>query len=239
MHLTPLDVRKAGFRKVLRGFDPEEVTSFLGVVAEAYEKALQENAKLTERVQGLEERIQQYQNMERFLQDAMLRAERMAAEKQEASRLEAEKILAEARNRAELILKDARERLRQLNREVAELTTRRDLFIEKFRSLLQAESLYLEQHRQDLEEIEEIGQRVAEVLTRDAGNRAEGVEVVDGRPDEGEPSPAALAPEREGEDEPEEPGDEAVEEETAEETAFFPPRVRRQGFFDLEADSQD
>lgn len=39
IHLTPLDVRKkqGDFRKILRGYDPEEVDTFLDLVAERME----------------------------------------------------------------------------------------------------------------------------------------------------------------------------------------------------------
>ena len=91
MNLTPLDIRKATFRKVIRGWDQEEVAAFLEVVAENYEQVLQENAKLNERVQGLEERIRQYQGMERLLQESMLSAERHAADSRDTIRRESER----------------------------------------------------------------------------------------------------------------------------------------------------
>jgi cell division initiation protein len=278
MNLTPLDVRKAAFRKVIRGVDPEEVTAFLEVVAENYEQVLQDNAKLTERVQGLEERIQQYQGMERLLQDSMLTAERLAAESRDTSRQESERRIQEAQKRAERILEDSRERLRNLNREIVELSQRKDLYVQRFRSLIEAQLLYLEDHQQDMAEIDELGQGVADLLVQDAGNQEEPNELDNGSdriqapgsvpvgslgvaesdmPEETAPlaessveagmsGPAEWMPSEEpvpeedmtptGEIESVRAADVEEEEGHASRRGFFPPRVRRQGFFDLNAE---
>jgi cell division initiation protein len=281
MNLTPLDVRKATFRKVIRGWDPVEAAAFLEVVAENYEQVLQDNAKLTERVQGLEERIRQYQGMERLLQDSMLTAERLAAESRDTTRRESEKHIQEARKRAERILEDSRERLRNLNREIAELAQRKDLYVQRFRSLIQSQILFLEEHHQDLNEIDELGQDVVDLLAQDAGNREYGTELEAGSEDRAEepeedfeespPEVQQSLPEDSGEsfdsresyDSRETFGEESRELESPAEPeptheveagatderkdgkqvevsqrGFFPPRVRREGFFDLKADGE-
>ena len=55
--LTPLDVRnkRADFKKLLRGYDPQEVDVFLEVVAERLEELVRENLTLKERTQLLQE----------------------------------------------------------------------------------------------------------------------------------------------------------------------------------------
>jgi cell division initiation protein len=40
--LTPLDIRRQEFKKVVRGVDPEEVSVFLDMVAGEYERILRE-----------------------------------------------------------------------------------------------------------------------------------------------------------------------------------------------------
>lgn len=269
MNLTPLDVRKATFRKVIRGWDPVEAAAFLEVVAENYEQVLQDNAKLSERVQGLEERIRQYQGMERLLQDSMLTAERLAVESRDTTRRESEKHIQEARKRAERILEDSRERLRNLNREIAELAQRKDLYVQRFRSLIQSQILFLEEHHQDLNEIDELGQDVVDLLAQDAGNREYGTELEAGSEERAEepvddfeespPEGLQSLPEDSEESyeeqsrelvSPAEPGPtHEVEAGTPEDRkdgkevevsqrGFFPPRVRREGFFDLKADGE-
>ena len=46
--ITPLDLKKQVFRKVVRGYDHVEVRTFLEIVADEFEKMLKENMSLSE-----------------------------------------------------------------------------------------------------------------------------------------------------------------------------------------------
>ena len=46
MKVTPLDLRQQKFKSVMRGFDRDEVVSFLSEVADDYEQALREADRL-------------------------------------------------------------------------------------------------------------------------------------------------------------------------------------------------
>ena len=54
--LTPLDVRKkrGDFRRQLRGYDPEEVDTFMDLVADRFEELVRENLSLNEKTGRLE-----------------------------------------------------------------------------------------------------------------------------------------------------------------------------------------
>ena len=79
MRITPLDIRKQEFRKAMRGLDSDEVYAFLSTVAEEYEAALSDNKALRERVLELDDKVQEYRNLERTLRDTLLTAERVTA----------------------------------------------------------------------------------------------------------------------------------------------------------------
>ena len=53
MPITPLEIRKQEFRKMLRGYDPHEVRSFLEMVSTELESLLRENAGLNEKVKEI------------------------------------------------------------------------------------------------------------------------------------------------------------------------------------------
>ena len=57
--LTPLDVRKkrGDFKKMLRGYDPQEVDTFLELVAERLEVLVKEGLALKERTDLLTEQV--------------------------------------------------------------------------------------------------------------------------------------------------------------------------------------
>ncbi|MBM3317639.1 MAG: DivIVA domain-containing protein [Candidatus Eisenbacteria bacterium] len=163
MKLTPMDVRKQSFRKSMRGFDPDEVRTFLELVGEEYEGLLQQNGMLNEKVRHLNEQLNRYYGMEKTLQNSLLTAERMGEEARERSRLEAETVLEDARLRAERILGDSRERLRMLSRETQELQRQKDLFVQRLQSFLQSQADLLTARRDDLNVIDELGQRADEL----------------------------------------------------------------------------
>ncbi len=164
MKLTPLDIRKQVFRKTMRGFDPEDVHVFLDLVADEYEQVLQENSMLAEKARHLSDQIERYHSMEKTLQNSLLTAERVSEEARERSRLEADAVVAESRQRGERILEDSRERLRQLSRQVQELHREKDLFLQRFLSFLEGQIQFLRTHEAELHEIDSIDTRAGEYL---------------------------------------------------------------------------
>ena len=57
--LTPLDVRnkRGDFKKLLRGYDPQEVDVFLELVAERLEELVRDNVHLRDRVGSLQQMV--------------------------------------------------------------------------------------------------------------------------------------------------------------------------------------
>lgn len=252
MRLTPLEVRKQSFRRTMRGFDPEEVRIFLDMVADEYEKAQQENGMLSEKVRYLNERLEEYHGLEKTLQSSILTAERIAAESRERSRLEAETITNDAHVRAERILEDSRSRLRMLGEQIHHLSTQKNLFMQRFQSLLDAQIQFLQGHQEELEAVEELDARASGLISdvsRDLGapeeepsgameeRRAESVASTPAAAQPVDPNPQPQGPQ--GPDEI--PADKvwSPREEPAEEAddGFFEPQERREGFFELNANT--
>ncbi len=165
MKLTPLDIRKQTFRhKTMRGFDPEEVRIFLDMAADEYEKLLQENGMLSEKVRYLTERLDEYHNLEKTLQASILTAERAAAESRERSRIEAQTIINDAHVRSERILDDARSRLRQLSEQLQQLSSEKDLFLQRFHALLDGHAKFLAGQQADLDAIDALDARARSLI---------------------------------------------------------------------------
>lgn len=139
MRITPLDVRKQEFRKVVRGLDPEEVYAFLATVAEEYETVLTDNKQLRERVLELDEKVTEYRNMEKTLRDTLLTAERVMAEARENARKEGELILRDAHLRAEHEIANIAAQVQDLRAQVRELRNQRDGFLARLRGLAEAQ----------------------------------------------------------------------------------------------------
>jgi cell division initiation protein len=171
MKVTPLDIRKQTFKKVLRGADPEEVRMFLELVASEYEKVVQDNAMMAEKLSYQEERLDEYRELEKSLRNSLVTAERITTESREASDREAERIISDAQKRAERILEDSRERLQRLVSEVENLRNKKEVYVRRFRTMIESQLGVLQEHEQQFDEIETLEVSARDLLVR--SNRSE------------------------------------------------------------------
>lgn len=168
MKVSPLDIRKQSFKKVLRGVDPEEVRMFLELVASEYEKVVQDNAMMAEKLSYQEERLDEYRQLEKSLRNSLLTAERITTESREASDREAERILGDAQKRAERILEDSRERLQRLVQEVESLRNKKEVYVRRFRTMIESQLGVLQENEQQFDEIETLEVSARDLLVRSA-----------------------------------------------------------------------
>jgi len=75
MKITPIDINSHRFAKRMRGFDPEEVTSFLNLVSGEFEKFVIENNALKEELSQIKAGISDYKERERILKDTLVTAQ--------------------------------------------------------------------------------------------------------------------------------------------------------------------
>ncbi len=166
--LTPLDVRKkrGDFRRVLRGYDPEEVDTFLSLVTERFEELVRENLTLTERTQHLERQVGAMEGREKAIQDALVSAQKLREEVNHQSRRDADTLKEQANRSAALIKAEAESEIarrmmeaegvmRERQRALEELERSRLKFLKAFRGLLEREldSVEVEEARKPLEEV--------------------------------------------------------------------------------------
>lgn len=155
MRISPLDIRKQPFRKVMRGFDPDAVNSFLEMVASEYESIIRQNNELAGQVKNLEERIEGYTKIERVLNETLLTAQKATDEARTNAQKESELIIKDAMVRAQRLEDEARNRVNALESELVSLRNQRDSFLARFRSLLSTQLSLLEVISGDLQGIHE------------------------------------------------------------------------------------
>lgn len=106
--LTPRDIHAAEFKRVWKGYSPDEVDNFLSRVVSAYESIYQENNRLREEIAELKERLQGASRSEGIIEETLTVAKQAAEDAKEAARKEAEATLHRARMEAEALLAEAR-----------------------------------------------------------------------------------------------------------------------------------
>jgi cell division initiation protein len=125
MKVTPLDLRQAKLRIVMRGYDRNEVDALLNEVADDYEQALRESDRLHQELQRLEAVVAEHREHERNLRNTLLTAQRLADEIREHAEQDSRRLVEEAESRSDLIFQKTQARLEEVQREIDALKLKR------------------------------------------------------------------------------------------------------------------
>ncbi|MDH5760307.1 MAG: DivIVA domain-containing protein [Gemmatimonadota bacterium] len=154
--LTPLDVRnkRGDFKKGLRGYETQEVDSFLEIVSERLEALVRENMVLKERLHSTQEQLNSQSGREKAVQEALVTAQELRTDIRGQAQKEAELIRNEAQADARRVIKHAQAQVLKLQEVLAELERRRSRFLKLLRQLLEREldGVEVEEGRKPLEE---------------------------------------------------------------------------------------
>ena len=138
MRLSPVDIRQQQFTiKMFRGFDPQEVDTFLEDVAEDFESLLRENAALKEQLGNHEERARGLSETEKMLKDTLVTTQRLAEEMKESAKRDAQLVLREAALNGEKLVEEARSEEAKLRVEIQTLKRLRRQLIEELRATVE------------------------------------------------------------------------------------------------------
>ncbi len=152
MRMTPLEIQNHQFSRRLSGLDPEEVESFLKIVADDYESALRENERLKDSVHQLEKRNDELADGEKVLRETLVSAQAMAEKLRETAVAESEVLLSTAEVRAEKILDASHRRAATLAEEIRELRGLRKRYASSLRSMIDTHLGLIDRLEQDDEE---------------------------------------------------------------------------------------
>lgn len=146
MRITPMDIRQQQFTvKMFRGFDVQEVDTFLEDVAQDYEALMRENTLLKEQLQALEERTRGLEERERVLQQTLVTTQRLTEEMKESARREAALTVREAEVAGEKLLEAARTEEAVIRSEIMLLKRNRRQLAEGLRSTIEMYQRMVEQ----------------------------------------------------------------------------------------------
>ena len=188
--LTPLDVRKkrGDFGKGLRGYDPQEVDTFLELVAERMEVLVQENVAFRGRVGELEETVVAQQGREQAIQDALVTAQELRQDVKKQAHREANLLEREAQGKIDLMIGESEKLLSEHRAALQELERKRERFLKAFRSLLEREldTVKVEFGRPPLEDVTldlELGRRSGSIWEPEGEDEYDDVDQYEGEND--------------------------------------------------------
>lgn len=155
MKITPLDIKKQEFKKVLRGYDAIEVDAFLDTISNEFSELLKQIKDLKEHSIEMEVQLRDFKQKERDLQQILMQAQETSAKSIENARKEAELIIQEAELKASQIIDHARLEIMDARDEVANLKSKKDSLIGRLRVLFNSEMELI----RSLEAEEELAQK--------------------------------------------------------------------------------
>lgn len=139
MNITPLDIQQQQFKgKMLGGLDPNDVDSFLQMVAEEMESLIRENTELKEQGRKVSQQLEEFSQREVTLRETMLAAQKITEEMKANAQKEATLLISEAELKGERIVADAENRLLQLNNQIHEIRRQKVQFESNLKSTIEA-----------------------------------------------------------------------------------------------------
>jgi cell division initiation protein len=137
MRITPLDIQQKQLSTRLRGFDMEEVDSFLELIREEMEELLRDNANLREEARRFEKQLKEYKNIETTLKDTLISTQQISEEYKSTAKKDAELQIKEAELRAEEIVKSAQEKIVSIHEDITDLKGVRRHFKEELKRMIE------------------------------------------------------------------------------------------------------
>ncbi|MCJ7552777.1 MAG: DivIVA domain-containing protein [Ignavibacteriaceae bacterium] len=144
MKISPVSIKRQEFSKKMRGYDPEEVQAFLEKLADDIDELLNENEELNVVVETLNEKLTEFQKIEKNLQDTLLKAQESSTKAIESTKKQSNLMIKEAELKAAQIVEKARESANEIRSAVINLREERDLIVSKLKAIINSQAHLLE-----------------------------------------------------------------------------------------------
>ena len=135
--ITPLDIENKKFsRKMVNGYDVEEVDEFLDQLTSDYEQKCRDLSEKDRKIAQLEKDLVHYKTIESTLQNTLVIAQSAADEVKSAAKQQADQIVREAEGTAKQSLDALNQEIALKKREKDEIEKQFDIYKAKMESLL-------------------------------------------------------------------------------------------------------
>ncbi len=121
MKLTPIEIQHKEFKNKFRGFDCDEVRTFLNVVSEEVEQLRSENEKNTEEMRRLSSLLAEHHEREQILKNTLVAAQRTSEEIVQNAKKQSQVQLKEAELSADRLIEAAQSKAHDVERDILDL----------------------------------------------------------------------------------------------------------------------
>ena len=145
MKFYPAEIISKTFDRKMMGFDTEQVTQFLALVAAQMETLMQERNLLIEELKKKELELHGLKDQEQAFKTTMTQTSQMTERIRNEAEREAKLIVLDAQKKGELIVQDAQESLKKIYAEMAQIKKSKMQFEANLRAMAQAHLSLLDQ----------------------------------------------------------------------------------------------
>jgi cell division initiation protein len=131
-----MDIQRQEFARVLRGYDREEVRTYLNIVAEEVAALQRERDSFDQQVQNMQGLLDEHRQREAILKNTLLTAQRVSEEIREVARKQSESTVKEAELQADRLLELAQGRAHEVERGILDLRAQRTALRTDIRAVL-------------------------------------------------------------------------------------------------------
>jgi cell division initiation protein len=125
MKISPMDIQRQEFGQQWRGYDREEVRTYLNIVAEEVAALQRERDSLDQQVQNMQGLLDEHRQREAILKNTLLTAQRVSEEIREVARKQSESVVKEAEMQADRLVELAQARAHEVERGILDLRAHR------------------------------------------------------------------------------------------------------------------
>ena len=148
--LTPLDIENKKFqRKMMNGYNVDEVDDFLDEITVDYERIYKENTELRAEIERSKEDLEKYKTIEQTLQNTLVMAQKTADDIKNTAQDEADNIIKNARAKMQESVDELTKESETRKREFAETKKQFDIYRAKMEALLISQLELLKDMKED------------------------------------------------------------------------------------------
>jgi cell division initiation protein len=136
MKISPMDIQRQEFTRVLRGYDREEVRTYLNIVAEEVAALQRERDSFDQQVQNMQGLLDEHRQRETILKNTLLMAQRVSEEIKENARKQGETVIKEAEIQSDHLIELAQSRAHEVERGILDLRAHRTALRTDVRALI-------------------------------------------------------------------------------------------------------
>jgi cell division initiation protein len=164
MKISPMDIQRQTFARRIRGLDPEEVRTYLALVAEEVAALQHERDDLARQLQHIKVLLEEHRERETILKNTLLTAQKLSEDIRDNARKQSESVVREAELQADRLIELAQSRAHEVERSILDLRSHRTAIRTDVRALITRLS-----HLLDLQEEAELEDNLRFLRRREEG----------------------------------------------------------------------